>query len=405
MQINVLALSFLFPNRTQRGYGVFVLNRLKAVQQYCKLKVIAPIQWYPFINRLKGAGGGRGIPAMDEIEKVEVLHPRFAVVPRYMKWFDCLSYLWAVSRVAIQLERRHDFKFDLIDVHWTYPDILAGYVLARMRRKKFLVTIRGHEAFYDQEFSVRRWLVKVLLRRTDFVVALSDELREKAIGLGVDRDKSRVVLNGVDLSSFSYMDQEACRRRLGLSSTDRILISVGRLTQQKGHHDLIQIMPFLSQRGATHLYIIGGVNREDDFSAVLRKMIVDLKLDNVHIVDRVAHDELAAWYGAADLFCLASLSEGCPNVVLEALACGTPVVATNVGAIRELITSLENGVLVESREIPRLGEIVDAALERHWDREQIAARMKDRTWDSCAQQVIDIYRTVLRQDPMNQSNK
>jgi teichuronic acid biosynthesis glycosyltransferase TuaC len=405
MRINILALSFLFPNRVQRGYGVFVLNRLKALREYCSLKVIAPIQWYPFINRLKGAAGGRGVPRRDEIDGIEVFHPRFAVIPRYMKWFDGLSYLWSVARVVRQLARRNEFTFDLIDVHWTYPDIVAGYVLARSRSKKFIVTIRGHEALYDQEVSLRRWVVSTLLRRADFVIALSEELREKVIRLGVSPERCRVVLNGVDLNSFNYMDREACRRRLGLSSTSRILLSVGRLTQQKGHHDLISVMPQLSQRGETQLYIIGGVNREEDFSLVLRKMIADLKLDNVHIVDPVPHDELAFWYGAADLFCLATKTEGCPNVVLEALACGTPVVATNVGAIRELITDDENGIVVESNQMSDLGEIVGAALARKWDREQIAARMRARSWASCAEQLLQIYRTILEPAPCSHTDK
>jgi len=226
---------------------------------------------------------------------------------------------------------------------------------------------------------------------------LSDELREKVIALGVAREKSRVILNGVDTTRFHYLDRDACRQKLGLPAASRILISVGRLTRKKGHHELIRIMPELLRTGPTHLYLIGGVNREEDYGSVLREMISELGLQaNVHFIDGVPQSELAAWYAAADLFCLATMTEGCPNVVLEALACGTPVVATNAGAIGELITPGENGAIVHSHEIAKLGEIVRASLERQWDRKRIAARMEAWSWSSCAEQVLEVYRNVLQ---------
>lgn len=394
MRLNVLALSFLFPNAAQRGYGVFVLNRLKAVQQYCNIKVIAPLQWYPFMARFKKDFSGSTIPDREEIEGVDVFHPRFAVVPRYLKWFDSLSYLWAASLVALRL-RKEAFNFDLVDVHWTYPDIVAGYVLARCSGKKYIVTVRGHEAFYDEERSIRRWLVACLLKQADFVVALSAELRDKVLALGAAPDRVRVVLNGVDSQRFGYRDRDECRRQLGLSAEGRMILSVGRLTERKGHHELIRMIPLLVESGPVHLYIVGGVNREDDFSHKLKAMIAELCPANVTLVERVVHDELASWYGAADLFCLATMSEGCPNVVLEALACGTPVVATNAGAISELIVQGENGVVVNSADMSSFGEIVNASLAREWDRRKIAEKMGAWGWNACATQVVDIYRTVL----------
>jgi teichuronic acid biosynthesis glycosyltransferase TuaC len=399
MRTSVLALSHLFPNRLHRNYGVFVLNRLKAVQQFCSVKVIAPVQWYPFMQRL-GRGTTKGMPARENIEGLDVFHPRFAIIPRYFKWIDAVSYLWSAARVAMLLEKQDGFRFDVVDVHWTYPDIVAGYWLARRRRKKLVVTLRGHEAFYEEDGrSIRRWLVASLLRRADFVVALSEELRQKAQNLGVAAERSCVVLNGVDLGNFNYMDRDACRARLGLSTDKRILISVGRLTQRKGHHELIRIMPKLLEGGDTELFIIGGVNREDDFGTVLRDMIRDLKLTTVHIVDRVPHDELALWYGSADLFCLATATEGCPNAVLEALACGTPVIATRVGAIDELITDGDNGSIVDPNDLSNLDDVVSAGLKRQWDRKHIASQMQAWSWRACAERVVAVYGKVLQQAP------
>jgi glycosyltransferase involved in cell wall biosynthesis len=395
MRLSVLALSYLFPNRAQPAYGIFVLNRLKAIQQHCSIKVIAPVQWYPLIRRVRGAFWGSAIPRHDDIHGLEVHHPRFLVIPRFFKWLDGISYWWSARAVVERLRKAAGYHYDLIDVHWTYPDIVAGYLLARKSGKKFIVTVRGHEALYEDERSIRRWLVAYLMRRADFVITLSDELRAKVTQLGVSRERTRVVLNGVDLSRFSPMNRDACRKKLGLPSGRKILLSVGRVTAGKGHQDLVRMMPELSKTDDVELYIIGGVNPEEDFTQALRAMIAALRLTNVHLLDGVPHETLPLWYCAADAFCLASKREGCPNVLLEALACGTPVVTMDVGAAAAAVVDGENGVLVNPARVSSLAEIVRSTLGRTWEREKIAAAMRDRGWSACAQQVVEIYRSVL----------
>jgi teichuronic acid biosynthesis glycosyltransferase TuaC len=394
--INVLVLSYLFPNRAQPAYGIFVLNRLRAVSQFCRINVIAPIQWYPLIRVLRGSVWGTGIPHYEEIGGLPVYHPRFAVVPRYMKWLDAITYCWAAHRVMRRL-RRKGLEFDLVDVHWTYPDIVAAFVLARKDSAKFVVTVRGHEALYLNENTVRRRLVAYFLRKAAAVITLSAQLRDQVIQLGVAPERVSVVLNGVDLSQFSLQDRQKCRRQLGLSASARILISVGRLTEGKGHQDLIGAVAQLGRNKDVLLYIIGGVNPEDDFRDVLLNLIADLRLTNIHLVAKVPHEQLSLWYGAADVFCLASKSEGCPNVVLEALACGTPVVATDVGSVSDVVESGENGFLVGPQHARSLPLALADALVHSWDRQAIAARMNQWGWAQCAERVYSLYRSVLRE--------
>ena len=397
-RLNVLALSYLFPNTAQPAYGIFVLNRLKAIHKYCDVNVIAPIQWYPFIHHVRGAMRGPGVLRSTEIEGLAVFHPRFVVIPRFMKWIDAITFWISARSVVKKQSMLQTFKYDLVDVHWTYPDIVAGYLLAKRRNKKFIVTIRGHEALYDNESSLRRWLVAYFLRKADFVITLSDELRDKVIGLGIAAEKSKTVLNGVDIQHFRPLNRDECRRQVGVPIDSKVMVSVGRVTEGKGHQDLVRIMPSLNKCGSVELYIIGGVNPEDDFTHTLHKMIADLNLKNVHLVDSVSHDQLPLWYSAADLFCLASKREGCPNVVLEALACGTPVVVTNVGSVSELIVPGENGALVELAQLDSLGQVVSSALEKSWDRTRIAARMANWGWDACAVRVVEIYESLLGKD-------
>jgi teichuronic acid biosynthesis glycosyltransferase TuaC len=396
MTMNVLALSYLFPNRAQPAYGVFVLNRLRAVREFCDLRVVAPIQWYPFIRVLRGALWGGPVPKRETIGGLDVFHPRFVVIPRYLKWLDSITYFLSVRHIVNELASREGFRFDLIDVHWTYPDIVAAYWLARRAGKKFIVTVRGHEALYADEHSIRRWLVSRYLRRADYVVTLSAELRDRVIALGVPRDRVRVVLNGVDHTQFYPLDRERCRVELGLPNDKRIVISVGRLTPGKGHQQLIRSVSEIGRRSPVELYIVGGINPEEDFGRELTALVAELRLANVHFVDRVGHDRLALWYGAADVFCLASAREGCPNVVLESLACGTPVVATNVGSVAAIVTDGENGYLVEGDAAGALTAALSAALDRSWDRQRIVAGMERWGWAQCAAQIRDIYDLLMR---------
>jgi len=393
-RLHILALSFLFPNRAQPTYGVFVLRRLQAVSRLgARLEVVSPVQWYPLIERLTGRVGASRIEARERWADLDVHHPRFFVVPKVMKWLDALTYTRAVSRLIA----RQNTGFDLIDVHWTYPDAFAGWWLAKRHRRKWLVTVRGHEAFYDREWSLRRLIVRWLLRRADRVIALSEELREKCIQLGVPRERTAVVLNGVDTGQFRYMDAAECRARLGLASAGKIILSVGRLTRGKGHDHVIRAAAALRDAGVeTDLYIIGGFNPEEDFGGELRRLINTLGLTRVHILDPVPHERLALWYGAADVFCLASDSEGCPNVVLEALACGTPVVVTDVGAVTDIVRPGRNGLLVPRERMFDLTQALAAALEQKWNPQAIAGEMHQMGWDHCARQVIDQYSRAMQ---------
>lgn len=398
MQGNILVLSCLFPNAVQPNYGMFVLNRVKAVSRHCTMRVIAPVPVYPMFNRaLRGLRGAARIPRIERIEALEVHHPRFLVIPRFLKWLDALTYSFAVEQVVRRIDRDGASHFDLIDVHWTYPDIVAGYWLARRKRKKLLVTIRGREALYPGEVTLRRWMLVRCLRRADAVITLSDELKDLVIAMGVSAKCVNTILNGVDRTRFYARPPAECRRRLGIPANKRVLVSVGSLTRRKRHDELIRTMPTLSKRHDVELYIIGGPGPEGDMSAALSAMISNLRLSNVHLVDKVDNATLGEWYGAADLFCLASKGEGCPNVVLEALACGTPVVCTDVGAIRELLTDGINGFVVDAGSIDDLEPAIEKALEWTWDRQRIADGMDRWGWAHCADEVVRIYRSVLEE--------
>src|SRR5579885_282681 len=239
--IRVLALSCLFPNAEQPNYGIFVLHRLRAVSRRCAVRVVAPIAVYPVLNRtLRGLRRGWRVNRTERWGEIRVEHPRFTVIPRFLKGFDAVSFAIAAVRTVRAIEREEGFQADVIDVHWTYPDVVAGYWLARTRARKLLVTVRGREALYPGEHGLRRLHLAYCLRRADAVVTLSDELRRLVAGLGVPVQRLRTILNGVDAESFAWVDPAACRARLGIAPGKKVLVTVGALVMRKGHHKLVQ---------------------------------------------------------------------------------------------------------------------------------------------------------------------
>jgi teichuronic acid biosynthesis glycosyltransferase TuaC len=396
--MRVLVISYLFPNSCYPNRGTFVLNRLKAVQQYAEVKVINPVLWFPFCSRLQRYKDYDRIPAKETIDGIEVFHPRFLSIPVIFKGLLALTYTLAVLPVAARLRKSWDF--DVIDLHWTYPDLPAGRWLAWLYKLKQLVTVRGTPALHMNERSIPSLLVNRLLARSDQVITLSDELKDLCIERGVAPAKVRTIRNGVDSQSFHHLEQGECRRRLGLPANARIVLGAGYLTPRKGFDRIIDSFPeLLKVYPDAELYLIGqsGAFAQGDRTEELKQQARQLGLeDRVHFVGEVANRDLVTWYNAADCFCLSSRSEGCPNVLMEALACGCPVVATNVGAVAELVDESAGLVVPSSTEGVRAGLL--AVFGTSYDRPAIAAGMQQYDWDWCARQVMHTYQRLLDND-------
>jgi glycosyltransferase involved in cell wall biosynthesis len=208
--------------------------------------------------------------------------------------------------------------------------------------------------------------------------------------LGIEPEKIAVIRNGVDRDVFQPRDRLAARRKLGLAAENRIIVSVAALVPLKGIDRLIEAMrPLAQTQPQARLYVIG----EGPERAALTARITALSLqDKVFMLGAKPQSELADWYAAADLFCLASEREGCPNVVIEALACGTPVVATDVGGVGELVIA-GCGCLVSPAQADAAGlaRQLNEALSVEWEREAIAARGGARSWAQVADELLKYY--------------
>jgi teichuronic acid biosynthesis glycosyltransferase TuaC len=382
--VRVLTFTSIFPNSIQPGHGTFVRERTLALSRLCDVRVVAPVPWVPPSRWLPAAHRDYArIPLQEHQESLVVDHPRFAVIPKVLKSTD--GVLMAASSMPHLRSLRRNFAFDVIDAHWAYPDGVAGAALARYFGVPFALTVRGDDInVFGQEWG-RRPFIRWALQQASVVIALSEDLKRRVRALIGESANIVVIPNGADVDRFQPRDQREARRRLGLPLKGRIVLSAGRLHESKGFPVLVEAIGALAARlPDLSLVIVGGPDREADATAAIWAAAARLGItDRVRVAGAQPHHLLPDWYNAADLFCLPSSREGSPNVIIEALACGLPCVATAVGDIPALLSDEKVGLLTA----PRSSVVADAIAEifsRPRDRDYIAAVARRRPWATVA---------------------
>jgi teichuronic acid biosynthesis glycosyltransferase TuaC len=389
--MNVLVFTTLYPNNEWPTQGVFIKERMLQVSKLgnCNIKVVAPVPYYPAL-KMGWRWKFSQVPYFERRDGVEIYHPRFFMTPK----IGMLLYGWMMFISVLATIRRiqKNFDFDLIDAHYVYPDGFAAVQLGRFFKKPVIISARGSDINLFKTFPLIRKLLQYVLRRADAVIAVSQALKAAIAELEIPERKVVVIPNGVDLDKFFPMSKESSRRLLGLPNT-KLILSVGNLTENKGFELVIKAFAHVlkdpSLRDAK-LVIVG----EGPSRSTLESLISKRNLhDHVSLVGTVPHDKLHLWYSAADVFCLASRREGWPNVVLEALSCGTPVIATPVGGIPEIIQSDKLGFLTEREETKFASAILDA-MRKNWQAEAIRDYAKQHTWHRSAIMIRSLFESL-----------
>jgi teichuronic acid biosynthesis glycosyltransferase TuaC len=276
---------------------------------------------------------------------------------------------------------------DILDAQIGYPDGIAAAMIAGKLRTPFTVTLRGSEVDHAQIAGKRNALAEAF-RKAGRVFAVSERLRKFAISLGADPQKAVTIPNGVNAEVYYPGDRQAERLKKQISAGTQVVLTAGHLIELKGHHRAIGAVTRMRQKGLpVRLYVAGGAGNAASYEPELRRLAEGAD-GAVTFLGQLPQEELAGWMRAADVFCMASRREGWPNVVNEALACGTPVVATDVGAVPEMITSEAYGAIVPPTDDEALERALETALARHWDRTEIARWGQSRGWPEVAREVI-----------------
>ncbi len=365
--------------------GLFVRARLQHLAEWCDVKVISPVPALDYATLSNRHGVVRRTASGWRLdEALQVAHPRWFYLPG---GGPLGGYLMAAQVGGLLQRLRREFPFDLIDAHFGHPEGVAAAVLSKRMGCPFLVTLRGHETMHARYYW-RRQAIGWALRRADRVIAVSRRLADFAIELGAVADRVRVIGNGVDASVFAAGDREACRRRYGIGEGTRLLLSVGYLIERKGHHRAVEALAALPANA--ELWIAGQAGREGAFEARLRGMVAERGLEQrVRFLGSVPPATLAELMTAADALCLASSREGWPNVVQEALSCGLPVVATDIGAVPDLIPDERYGIVVPPGDAEALAAACRRALSTEWNRSEIATWGQSRSWGRVAEEVYE----------------
>ncbi|MFH1678491.1 MAG: glycosyltransferase [Candidatus Omnitrophota bacterium] len=381
---NILIFTSVFPNSIDENKGLRMRIESEGLSKEFGVKVVAPYPWVLFLRRYLSRSSKFQFKAVERQGDIEVFRPIFVNIPKIGRFLS--GFLYFLSALKTVLKIRKSFKFDLIISYWAYPDGFAALLFSKMFRVPLIIRPRGSDInILAQERGIRGF-IKLVLRSADKVIPVSGALRDKIIELGIVPDKLRVISSGVDRNIFKAIDKQEARKLLGVTNGHRLVLFVGNLVEVKGIDYLIKAMHLLSAENSRDisLNILGSGSLRQS----LDKMIADLRLqDIVKMAGEISNQELSLWMNASDVFCLPSLNEGWPNVLMEALACGTPVVATDVGGIPEIINDRELGILIPPKSPEMLAQGIKQAFDKEWDRNRLVSRVSSSDWADIVRQV------------------
>lgn len=387
--IRLLTFSTLFPNAARPNHGVFVENRLRhlVASGAVTSTVVAPVPWFPSAAPWFGdwARYARA-PQVEQRNGLTVLHPRYPVLPRV----GMSVAPWLLFRALLPVLRTMHAReaFDAIDAHYLYPDGVAAVWLGQRLGLPVVVTSRGTDVTLIPQYTIPRRLIRAAIRDAAALISVSAALKAGLVELGAPPGKVTVLRNGVDTALFQPPDdRDAARRALGLDRTT--LISVGLLIERKGHHHTIEAMRQLPE---FELLIAG----EGPEHARLTAMIEQYGLgDRVRLLGPLAHNELPSLYGAADALVLASSREGWANVLLEAMACGTPVVASNIPGNPEVVREAAAGVIAEANTPDGFAAAVRRLFAAMPARAATRRYAEQFSWDETTTGQLQVFRSVV----------
>lgn len=390
MKLRTLLFSTLYPSSVRPDHGIFVETRLRELlgTGEVETRVVAPVPWFFSTNpRFGDYAKVAATPKEERHNGIEVFHPRYFLPPKIgMNFAPFLLAAGALPTIKKLIDK--GFDFDLIDAHYVYPDGVAAAIIANHLGKPFVVTARGTDINLIPQYTIPRKLIQYALGRSAGSIGVCKALVDEMASLGTDADKLHVLRNGVDLVKFSPIPQAEARDALSWNQGVKTLLSVGYLIERKGHHLAIEA---LTQLPDWQLKIVGRGPEQGK----LEKLAFEIGVsDRVTFVGQIQQSELRTYYSAADALVLASSREGWANVLLESMACGTPVVATNIWGTPEVISSPAAGRLMSERTATGLVSALHDLTSNFPSRTAVRQHAENYSWAATSQGQLDLFRRV-----------
>jgi len=387
--MKLLTFSTLYPNAVKPSHGIFVETRLRYLLGSGKVssKVVAPVPWFPSSNpRFGDYAGFSKVPRSETRSGIDVTHPRYLVIPK----FGMTAAPWLLAQASkAEIGRIIDegYDFDAIDAHYFYPDGVAAVMLGKYFNKPVVITARGTDINLIPQYALPRKQLMWAASNAAAAITVCNALRDEMIGLGLDGSKIVPLRNGVDLQRFQPADRGAARAKLGMEGFT--LISVGLLDPRKAHDLTIGALPLLPD---VKLLIAGTGPERKRLEAQAAQLGVT---DRVTFLGAVPQTELKDYYNAADAMVLASSREGWANVLLESMACGTPVVASNVWGTPEVVAAPEAGVLMKERTSQGIADAVRALRASYPDHAATRRYAEGFSWDATTEGQLQLFARII----------
>jgi glycosyltransferase involved in cell wall biosynthesis len=388
--MRVLIITKIFPNSVERLSSPFNRRQFAELSKLCEVEVLATIPWFPgasALRRWSPAGRLSSVPAEEQIDGMHVRHPRFVFLPKI--GHGIAGPLYAASLATTSLRYRN--RVDVVLGAWAYPDGFAAVAIAQLLGVPSVVKLHGSDMNVVARMRGPRQGLKWALPRASRIVAVSGPLGERARELGVAAERIDIVPNGVDRQVFRPADRAEARRQLGLDPSRKLVLYVGHLKETKGVFDLLKAFKLMrDELSDAQLVLVGG----GAGGAACRALAEELGVSATFAGEQ-PHERIPLWFAAADVVTLPSWNEGMPNVVVEALACGRPVVATAVGGIPEIVKG-DSGELVPARAPEALGKALVRTLARSHDPSAISAALERPDWSASARLLHESLVCALR---------
>ncbi|MBX3610153.1 MAG: glycosyltransferase family 4 protein [Hydrogenophaga sp.] len=389
--MRILLFSTLYPSAVRPVHGIFVETRLRELLKtgLVQARVVAPVPWFPSTaTRFGEYASFAATPRHEERNGVTVEHPRYLLLPKV--GMNLAPYAMALAAWrSIRRLQREGFDFDLIDAHYYYPDGVAAGLLAKWLGKPLVVTARGTDLNLIPDYPFPRRLILRTAAQAGASIGVCQALMDRLRELGADGSRLHTLRNGVDLERFRPEPLAQARERLGLAQDGQYLLSVGHLIERKGHHIAIEALAHLP---GLQLLIAGSGPEERALKELAERVGVSQR---VRWLGVVAQQDLKWWYSAADALVLGSSREGWANVLLESMACGTPVIATNIWGTPEVVSTPSAGVLMADRTPQALVQAWHELMAAQPTRTATRHHAEQFSWAATTQGQIDVFNRVI----------
>jgi teichuronic acid biosynthesis glycosyltransferase TuaC len=387
-EIHILLFSSLFPHEAEPTLGVFVANRLEQLLNHEAIKatVIAPVPWFPFRSTIFGSyGRAARAPFRESRKGVEVFHPRYLVIPKIGMLLTPLFLYWSARKTVKKLNLR-GYNFDLIDAHYLYPDGVAAGKLASKLGIPCVMTARGSDVTQIGQIKKPQNMIKAAVAGADHVITVSNNLKRDLMAMGCDGGSITTLRNGVDLEKFQHVEPA---KLSGFDDGRPVMLFAGWLIPRKRVDLVLEVTRLIPELTTI---IVG----DGPLKSVLKRKATELDVeDRILFLGQKKPEAMPSYFSAADVLLLPSDREGWANVLLESMACGTPVVSRAIGGAPDLITDSVAGQVVDSDDPEAIAEAVAIVLRSKLTRQDVRHFAEKFDWKETSRGQRAIFEGIL----------